>query len=169
MLAALSVEGKELTIEMVSIVRDYPDVFPEDLLGLPPKREVEFGIDLIPGTAPISKTPYRMAPVELKELKVQLEDLLKKGFVRPSISPWRAPVLFVKKKDGSLRLCIDYRELNRVTIKNKYPLPRIDDLFDQLRGAMVFSKIDRQSRYHQLRIKSQDIPKNGVSNQIWSL
>ena len=108
MLAAMTAEGKELTVDMVPVVRDYPTVFPEDLPGLPPEREVEFGIDLMPGTAPISKTPYRMAPVELKELKDQLEDLLKKGFIRPSISPWGAPVLFVKKKDGSLRLCIDY-------------------------------------------------------------
>ena len=103
---------------------------------------MEFGIDLEPGTAPISKAPYRMAPAEMQELKNQLEDLLDKGYVRPSASPWGAPVLFVKKKDGSFRLCIDYRELNKVTIKNRYPLPRIDDLLDQLQGARVFSKID---------------------------
>ena len=121
--------------------------FPEDLPGLPPDREVEFSIDLVPGTAPISKAPYRMALAKLKELKGQLEELLDKGFIRPSASPWGAPVLFVKKKDGSMRLCIDYRELNRVTIKNKYPLPRIDDLFDQLQGAQVFSKIDLRSGY----------------------
>ena len=104
----------------------------------------------MPGTAPISKALYHMAPAELKELKVQLQELLDKGFVRPSHSPWGAPVLFVRKKDGSLRLCIDYRELNKVTIKNKYPLPRIDDLFDQLAGAAIFSKIDLRSGYHQL-------------------
>ena len=121
--AVLSIEGKELTIELVPVVKEFKDVVLEDLPGLPPEREVEFGIDLLPGTAPISKAPYRMAPVELSELKVQLEELLAKGFVRPSVSPCGTPVLFVKKKDGSLRLCIDYRELKKVTIKNKYPLP----------------------------------------------
>ncbi|KAL5736107.1 hypothetical protein ACOSQ2_030895 [Xanthoceras sorbifolium] len=100
-----------------------------------------------------------MAPAELKELKIQLQELLDKGFIRPSVSPWGAPVLFVKKKDGSLRLCIDYRQLNKLTVKNKYPLPRIDGLFDQLRGACVFSKIDLRLGYHQLRIKDSDIPK----------
>ena len=98
--------------------------------GLPPDREIEIAIELIPGAAPVSKAPYRLAPVELKELATQLQELLDKGMIRPSVSPWGAPVLFVKKKDGSLRLCIDYRELNKLTIKNKYPLPRIDDLFD---------------------------------------
>ncbi|RVW81021.1 Transposon Tf2-12 polyprotein [Vitis vinifera] len=139
--------------------KEYPDVFPEDLPGLPPEREVEFTIDLVPGTGPMSKAPYRMAPVELKELKVQLQELLDKGFIRPSVSPWGAPVLFVKKKDGSMRLCIDYRELNKVTVRNKYPLPRIDDLFDQLQGACVFSKIDLRSGYHQLRVRGEDVPK----------
>uniref|UniRef100_A0A2N9H3S5 Integrase catalytic domain-containing protein n=1 Tax=Fagus sylvatica TaxID=28930 RepID=A0A2N9H3S5_FAGSY len=134
-------------------------VLKKDLPGLPPEREVEFTIDLVLGTGPISKAPYRMAPTELKELKEQLQDLLDKGFIRPSASPWGAPVLFVKKKDGSMRLCIDYRELNKVTIRNKYPLPRIDDLFDQLRGSEVFSKIDLRSGYHQLRVKEEDIPK----------
>ena len=124
------------------MVQEFCDVFPEDLTGLPPPREVDFAIELVPGSQPISKPPYRMAPAELKELKEQLEDLIKKSFIRPSISPWGAPVLFVKKKDGTMRLCIDYRELNKITIKNKYPLPRIDDLFDQLNGATVFSKID---------------------------
>ena len=109
--------------------------------------------------APISIAPYRMAPMELKELKKQLEELLDKGFIRPSTSPWGAPVLFVKKKDGSLRLCIDYRQLNRITVKNKYPLPRIDDLLDQLKGATVFSKIDLRSGYWQLRVEEQSIPK----------
>ena len=126
---------------------------------MPPVREVEFSIDLMPGTGPIAKAPYRMAPAEMKELKTQLEDLLDKGFIRPSMSPWGAPVLFVKKKDGSMRLCIDYRELNAVSVKNKYPLPRIDDLFDQLRGASVFSKIDLRSGYHQIRIAEGDIEK----------
>jgi hypothetical protein len=152
-------QKKELEIKDIPIVREFPDVFPEDLPGLPPDCEVEFSIDLVSGTAPISKAPYRMAPAELKELKGQLEEFLDKGFIRPSASPWGAPVLFVKKKDGSMRLCIDYRELNRVTIKNKYPLPRIDDLFDQLQGPQVFSKIDLRLGYHQLKIKSEDIPK----------
>ncbi|XP_070028578.1 uncharacterized protein [Nicotiana sylvestris] len=120
------------TLQSVPIVNEFPRVFPEDLPGIPPDREIDFGIDLLPGTKPISIPPYRMAPVELKELKVQLKDLLDKGFIRPNVSPWGALVLFVRKKDGSLRMCIDYRQLNKVTIKNKYPLPRIDDLFDQL-------------------------------------
>lgn len=123
----------------VPVVRDFLDVFPEELPGSPPDREIEFVINLIPRTVSIFKTPYQMAPVELKELKVQLQELLDKGFIRPSFSPWGAPVLFVKKKDGTMRLCIDYRELNKVTIKNKYPLPRIDDLFDQLQEAVLFS------------------------------
>ncbi|GJV57292.1 putative reverse transcriptase domain-containing protein [Tanacetum coccineum] len=133
--------------------------FPDELPGLPPAREIEFGIELIPGAEPISKAPYRMAPVELKELKEQLQEMLENGFIRPSVSPWGAPVLFVKKKDGSMRLCIDYRELNRITIRNRYPLPRIDDLFDQLQGAKYFSKIDLRSGYHQLRVREQDISK----------
>ena len=112
------------------MVCEFSDVFPEDLPGLPPDKELEFGIKVLPGSASISIPPYRMAPMELKELKTQLQDLVDKGFIRPSVSPWGAPVLFVKKKDGTMRLCIDYRQLNKVTIKNKYPLPRIDDLFD---------------------------------------
>ncbi|KAL4013763.1 hypothetical protein IC575_025946 [Cucumis melo] len=144
---------------------DYPDVFPEELPGLPPHREVEFAIEFEPGTVPISRAPYRMAPTVLKELKMQLQELLDKGFIRPSVSPWGAPVLFVKKKDGSMRLCIDYRELNKVTVKNRYPLPRIDDLFDQLQGATVFSKIDLRSGYHQLRIKDGDVPKTAFRSR----
>ena len=147
------------SVEEVRVVRRFPDVFPNDLSGLPPDRDVEFAIDLLPGTDPISLTPYRMAPAELRELKIQLQELVEKGFIQPSISPWGAPVLFVRKKDGTLRLCIDYRQLNRVTIKNRYPLPRIDDLFDQLRGARVFSKIDLRSGYYQLKIKNDDVPK----------
>ena len=119
-------------VDGIRVVCEYADVFPEDLPGLPPDREVKFAIDLLPGTALISKAPYRMSPIELKELKIQFQELLDKGFIRPSFSPWGAPVLFVKKNDRSLRLCIDYHELNKVTIKNRYPLPRIDDLFDQL-------------------------------------
>nr|CAD1840547.1 unnamed protein product [Ananas comosus var. bracteatus] len=126
---------------------------------MPPDREIEFVVDLAPGTTPILKAPYRMAPAELKELRAQLQYLLDKGFIRPSVSPWGAPVLFVKKKDGSLPLCVDYRELNKVTIKNKYPLPRIDELFDQLQGSCVYSKIDLQSGYHQLKIKPEDVSK----------
>ncbi|GKA43031.1 putative nucleotidyltransferase, ribonuclease H [Tanacetum coccineum] len=141
------------------IVFEFQDVFPEELPGIPPIRDVEFNIELIPGAEPISKAPYRMAPIELKELKDQLQELLERGFIRPSVSPWGAPVLFVKKKDGSMRLCIDYRELNKITIRNRYPLPRIDDLFDQLQGAKHFSKIDLRSGYHQLRVKEQDISK----------
>jgi len=141
------------------IVRDFPDVFPEELPGLPPEREVEVSIDVLPGTTPIAQAPYRMASVELAELKFQLQELLDKGFIHPNNSPWGASVLFVKKKDGTLRLCIDYRQLNKVTIKNKYPLPRIDDLFDQLKGARVFSKIDLRSGYYQLRIKDLDVSK----------
>ncbi|KAJ9556951.1 hypothetical protein OSB04_011565 [Centaurea solstitialis] len=121
----------------VPIVCEYPDVFPDDLPGLPPDRQVEFRIDLVPGAAPIAKTPYRLAPAEMKEMMIQLQELLDKGFIRPSASPWGAPVLFVKKKDGPFRMCIDYRELNKVTIKNKYPLPRIHDLFDQLQEFLV--------------------------------
>ena len=134
--------------ENTRLVCEFLDVFPEDLSGLPPVREIEFVIELAPGVDPVSKAPYRMAPAELKELKIQLQELLNLGFIRPSYSPWGAPVLFVKKKDGTLRMCIDYRELNKLTIKNKYPLPRIDDLFDQLKGKTVFSKIDLRSGYH---------------------
>ncbi|EOY26465.1 Uncharacterized protein TCM_028160 [Theobroma cacao] len=133
---------EEPKLKDVSIVIEFSDVFLDELLGLLPDRKLEFSIDLLSGTAPISIISYRMAPAELRKLKVQLQDLINKGFIRPSTSPWGAPVLFVKKKDGILWLCIDYRQLNGVTIKNKYPLPRIDDLFYHLQGAMVFSKID---------------------------
>lgn len=152
--------GKEAQkIEEIPVVNKFPDVFPDELPGLPPDRQIEFAIDLAAGTEPVSKAPYRMAPTEMKELAIQLQELLEKGVIRPSVSPWGAPVLFVKKKDGSMRLCIDYRELNKLTIKNRYPLPRIDDLFDQLKGATCFSKIDLRSGYHQLKIKPEDIPK----------
>ena len=155
----MDIEKRIPELEKISVVNEFPDVFPDELPGLPPDREIEFSIDLIPGAEPVSKAPYRMAPVEMKELAKQLQELLDKGVIRPSVSPWGAPVLFVKKKDGSMRLCIDYRELNKLTIKNKYPLPRIDDLFDQLKGACCFSKIDLRSGYHQLKIKPEDIPK----------
>ena len=124
------VEAETGADKNVPVVCEFPDVFPEELLGLPPEREIEFCIDVITGTDPISMPPYRMAPAKLKELNEQLKEFLEQGFIRPSTSPWGAPILFVKKKDGSLRLCIDYRQLNKATIKNKYPLPRIDDLFD---------------------------------------
>ena len=132
-------------------------MFHDDLSGLPPDREIEYTIELTPRTEPISKEPYRMAPVKMRELKTQMQDLLDKGIIRPSVSSWGAPVLFMKKNGGSMRLCIDYRELNKLTIKNKYPLPRIDDLFDQLKGTVYFSKIDLRSGYHQLKINPEDI------------
>ena len=147
------------SVSDIPTISDFPDVFPEELPGLPPHREIEFAIDVVLGATPASITPYRMAPLELKELKLQLQELLEKGFIIPSVSPWGAPVLFVKKKDGTLRLCIDYRQLNKLTVKNKYPLPRIDDLFDQLIGASIFSKVDLRSGYHQLRIKDVDVHK----------
>jgi hypothetical protein len=149
----------------IRVVRDFPDVFPEELPGMPPEREVEFVIDLLPGTAPISKMPYRMSVEELKELKQQLTKLQEAGYIRPSSSPWGAPILFVQKKDGSQQMCVDYRSLNNVTIKNKYLLPRIDDLFDQMRGARVFSKIDLRSGYHQMKIRPSDIPKTALSTR----
>ncbi|GJY06431.1 putative reverse transcriptase domain-containing protein [Tanacetum coccineum] len=149
----------EKRLEDVPIVQDFPEVFPEDLPGLPPTRQVEFQIDLMLGAAPVARAPYRLAPSEMKELSEQLQELSDKGFIRPSSSPWGAPVLFVKKKDGSFRMCIDYRELNKLTVKNRYPLPRIDDLFDQLQGSSVYSKIDLRSGYYQLRVREEDILK----------
>jgi hypothetical protein len=150
-------DGKSL--EGIKVVCDYPDVFPDELPGMPPDRDVEFAIDLLPGTAPISKRPYRMSSDQLLELKKQIKELLEKGFIRPSSSPWGAPVIFVEKKDGTQRMCVDYILLNDVTIKNKYPLSHIDDLFHQMRGAKVFSKIDLRSGYHQMHIRLSDIPK----------
>ncbi|GJT86144.1 putative reverse transcriptase domain-containing protein [Tanacetum coccineum] len=152
-------KSEKKRLEDVPIVQDFPEVFPEDLPGLPPTRQVEFQIDLVPGAAPVARAPYRLAPSEMKELSEQLKELSDKGFIRPSSSPWGAPVLFVKKKDGSFRMCIDYRELNKLTVKNRYPLPRIDDLFDQLQGSSVYSKIDLRSGYHQLRVREEDILK----------
>ena len=142
-LASLTLEDEgRRDLSLPRVVCGYEDVFSDELSGLPPHRDVDSIIKLHPGTSPISMTSHRMAPVKLQELKVQLQELLDKGFIRPSTSPWGAPILFAKKKDKTLRLCIDYRQLNRVTIKNWYPLPRIDDLFDQLRGERVYSKID---------------------------
>ncbi|XP_052732432.1 uncharacterized protein LOC128196232 [Vigna angularis] len=148
-----------------SVIEEFPEVFPDEIPRLPPVREVEFTIDLVTTAAPISVQPYRMSPAELVELKKQIEELMDKQFIRPSVSPWGAPVLLVKKKDGSSRLCIDYRQLNKLTIKNKYPLPRIDDLLDQLQGASVFSKIDLRSGYHQIRVKEGDIQKTAFRSR----
>ena len=159
-LASLTLEDEvRPDLDLPRIVCEYKVVFSDELPELPPQRVVEFGIELHPGTSPISVTPHRMVPVELQELTLQLLELLDKGFIRLSTSSWSAPILFVKKKDKTLQLCIDYRQLNRVTIKNRYPLPRIDDLFDQLRGARVYSKIDLRTGYHQLRVRETDIPK----------
>jgi hypothetical protein len=152
-------QTKAMTLEDIRVVQEYPDVFPEELPVMPPDRGIEFLIELLPGTPPISKRPYRMPVNELVELKKQITELRAKGFIRPSSSPWGAPVLFVEKKDGTQWMCIDYRSLNEVTIRNKYPHPRIEDLFDQMKGAGVFSNIDLRSRYHQLRIQESDIPK----------
>ncbi|GJV22535.1 putative reverse transcriptase domain-containing protein [Tanacetum coccineum] len=152
-------KSKEKRLEDVPVVQEFPEVFPEDLPGIPPTRQVEFRIDLVPGATPVARAPYRLAPSEMKELAEQLQELTDKGFIRPSSSPWGAPVLFVKKKDGSFRMCIDYRELNKLTVKNRYLLPRIDDLFDQLQGSSIYSKIDLRSGYHQLRVQEEDIPK----------
>ena len=156
-------EGTRL--EDIPIVKEFPDVFPYDISGLPPDREIEFVIELVSRTESISIPPYRMAPAELKELKAQLEELLSKGFIRLSTSPWGAPVLFVKKKDGSLWLCIDYRQLNRATIRNQYPLPHIDELFDQLHGSRVYSMIDLRSGYHQLRVRENDVSKTAFKTR----
>ncbi|GJT43686.1 putative reverse transcriptase domain-containing protein [Tanacetum coccineum] len=159
MIQVMEKKADEKRLKDIPVVKEFPNVFPEDLPGIPPIRQVEFQIDLIPGAAPIARTPYRLAPSEMQELSNQLQELTDRGFIRPSTSPWGAPVLFVKKKDGSFRMCIDYRELNKLTIKNRYPLPRIDDLFDQLQGLSVYSKIDLRSGYHQLRVREEDIPK----------
>jgi hypothetical protein len=155
--------GKE--IEDIPVVCEFPDVFPEELTKLPPDRDVEFVIELMPGAWPVAKSPYRMSSDELDELKKQLKKLLEQGFVRPSASPWGSPVLFVEKKDGTKRMCIDYRTLNSMTIKNKYPLPRIEDLLDRLKKAKFFSKIDLRSGYHQMKIREQDIPKTAFTTR----
>jgi hypothetical protein len=155
----------ESPVKKIPVVCEYADVFPDELPEMPPDRDIEFAIELQPGMTPISKRPYRMPPAELAELKKQLQELLDKGFIRPSTLPWGCSALFVKKKDESLRLCIDYHPLNAVTIKNKYPLPRIVVLFDQLVGAKVFSKIDLRSGYHQIKIRASDIPKTAFSTR----
>ncbi|GKC45995.1 putative reverse transcriptase domain-containing protein [Tanacetum coccineum] len=150
-------KSKEKRLEDVPTVWDFPEVFPKDLPGLTPIRQVEFQIDLVPGAAPAARAPYRLAPSETEELSTQLQELSDKGFIRPSSPPWGAPVLFVKNKDGSFRMCIDYRKLNKLTVKSRCPLPRIDDLFDQLKGSSVYSKIDLRSGYHQLRVCDEDV------------
>ena len=134
-------------------------MFPKEILGLLPKRDIDFTIELVPGVAPVSRAPYRMTMPELMELKMQLQEMLDKNYIHPSVSPWGTSVLFVKKKDGTLHMCMDYHQLNKLTIKNKYPLPRINELFDQVKGAIFFSKIDLQLGYHQIRIKEEDIAK----------
>ena len=149
----------QVDVEKISVVREFSDVFPKELPGIPLEREVDLAIETVPGTIPMYRAPYKMAPTDLKELKSQLQELLDKGFIQPNVSSWGAPVLFVEKKDGTLRMCIDYRKINKVTVKNKYPLPRIKDLFDQLKGAGVFSKIDLRLGYYQLRLKKVDVPK----------
>ncbi|KAI3827856.1 hypothetical protein L1987_01943 [Smallanthus sonchifolius] len=163
-LYALNVKP-EGQIADIPIACDHPDVFSKELPGLPPGRQIEFRIELIPRAKPVAKPPYRLAPSELKELMKQIQELLDKGFIRPSTSPWGVPVLFVKKKDKSMRMCIDYRELNKLTVKNRYPLPRIDDMFDQLQGAKYFSKIDLRSGYHQLKVQEKDIPKTAFKTR----
>nr|GEV09839.1 putative reverse transcriptase domain-containing protein [Tanacetum cinerariifolium] len=161
------IKADEKKHEDIRVVCDLPEVFPDDLSGLPHVREIEFRIDMIPGVLPVVKLPYRLALLEMIELSNQLKELQEKGFIRPSHSPWGAPVLFVKKKDGALRMCINYKELNKLTIKNRYPLPRIDDLFDQLQGACCFSKIDLCSRYHRLRVREEDISKTAFRTCYW--
>ncbi|GJY08421.1 putative reverse transcriptase domain-containing protein [Tanacetum coccineum] len=158
----------------------FPEVFPEDLPSLPPTRQVEFQINLITGVAPVARAPYRLAPSEMKELSYQLQELSDKGFIRPSSSPWGAPVLFVKNKDGSFRMCIDYRELNKLIVKNRYPLPRIDDLFDQLQGSSLagyyrrfiegFSKVAKpMTKIHEKNYTPRDLELGAVvfALKIW--
>ena len=154
-----------MTIANIPVVCEFLDMFLDELAGLPPDRDVEFKIELLRGTTPISQRPYRMPPNELAELKVQLQELLEKVLIQPSSSPWGCPTIFVKKKDKSLRMCVDYRPLNAVTIKNKYPLPPIDILFDQLSKAKVFSKINLRLGYHQIKIRPEDIPKTAFSTR----
>ncbi|GKB70697.1 putative reverse transcriptase domain-containing protein [Tanacetum coccineum] len=154
-----SSNGKEVIRKTTRRHTSSQEIFPENLPGLPPVRQVEFQINLIPGAAPVARAPYRLAPSEMQELSNQLQELADRGFIQPSTSPWGAPVLFVKKKDGSFRMCIDYRELNKLTVKNHYPLPRIDDLLDQLQGSSVYSKINLRSGYHQLKVRDEDISK----------
>jgi hypothetical protein len=153
----------ELKLEDIHIIREFLDVFPNDLHGMPPERAIKFKIELQPGIAPIANASYKMSLVEMRELKIQLQGLPDKGSIYPSTSPWGCSVLFVENKDKEMYLCVDYRPLNAVTIKNKYPLPRIDFLFDQIARAQVFSKIDICSGYHQIKIRAEDIPKTAYT------
>jgi hypothetical protein len=153
----------ELKLDDIHVVREFLDIFPDDLPGMPLERAMEFKIELQPGITPIAKALYKMSPMEMKELKIQLQGLLDKGYIHSSTSPWGCSSLFVEKKDKELCLCVEYRPLNAVTIKNKYPLPRIDTLFDQLVIAQVFSKIDLCSGYHQIKIRAKDIPKTAFT------
>ena len=162
-------ENENPRLEDFHVLQEFKDVFPDEVPGLPPKRDIDFTIELVLGAAPVSKTPYRMSTPEMLELKMQLQELLERKYIRPSVSPWGAPVLFVKKKDGTLMLCTDYRQLNKVTVKNKYPLPRNYDLFDQMRGEKVFSNIDIRSGYHHVRIKDEYIHKTTFREKIWTL
>jgi hypothetical protein len=156
---ALNEKGVAEGLEHLPVVREFVDIFPEELPGILPERELEFTIDLKPGTEQIARMPYRMSTPELQELRMQLKELLDLGLIRPSVSLWGALVIFIQKKDGSWRLCIDYRQLNKATIKIQYSLPRIYDLFDQMKDSMMFSRIELRSGYHQLHIKEDDIPK----------
>ena len=167
-LFSLNEKGELDAISQIPVVCEYQDVFPEELPGMPPHRPVEFVIDLEPGTEPVCKRPYKLGPKELKELKKQLDEQERLGLIRPSSSPWGCGVLFVKKKDGTDRLCVDYRPLNKKTIKNKYPLPNINELFEQLKGAKVFSKLDLRMGYHQIRIREEDIPKTAFRTSFGS-
>jgi hypothetical protein len=151
-------KDKVPNIEDYAVLKEFEDVF-KNILGLPPKRDIDFSINLMPGASIVSKNPYRMSTPELKEIQMQLEEILKKGYICPSVSPWGASILFVKKKYGTLRLSIDFRQLNKVNVKNKYPLSRIDNLFDQLKDAKIFSKIDLKYGYHHVRIKEEYINK----------
>jgi len=152
-----SIGDKGPKLEDYPVLQEFKDVFLEEVPGLPSNKDTDFTANLVTRETLVSKAPYRMSTPKLVELTMQLQELMDKNYIRPSVSPWGAPVLFVKKKDGMLRLCIDYTQLNKVTIKNNYPLPRIDDLFDQMKGAKVFSKIDLRSRYHRVKIKEEDI------------
>jgi hypothetical protein len=148
-----------INLEDIPVTHEFLDVFPDDLSGMLLDRDVEFTIELQPGTTPISRRPYKMTPIELAELKIQLKELLDKGYIRPSSSPWGCPTLFVKKKNQSMRLGVDYQPLNAITIQNKYPMPRIDILFDQLAGVIVFSMVDLCLGYHQIKIYTKGILK----------
>jgi len=150
-------KGKEdedaTLLKRYPVLQQFQDVFHTEISELLLHKEVVFSIELVPGATPTSNTPYRMSTLELVELKLQLKEMLDKGYIKPSVSTWGAPILFLKKKNGTLKLCIKYREFNKVTIKNKYLLLRIDDLFDKLKGEAVFSNIDLRLGYHQVRIK----------------